>query len=261
MELVRGHIGTLARLPGGGFEVGLRGPEGTLRRTADTLVIAAGPFSAQLADLLGVHLPIRNYLQRKVIIPDPAGIVPGDMPFTVCADAMKLRWSTGERRLIEADPEYHWLLEEFPPGLHIKPEPGGRIKLGWAINRQAEAPHWEPAGDVDFPNLVIRGASRFIPAFQAYVDRLPTPVISMAGYYSRTPENWPLIGPLPVEGLFTVSALSGFGTMAACAAGELCGAWITGAPLPPYAPYFDPERYRDEAMCVAMQAAASDGQL
>ena len=30
-------------------------------------------------------------------------------------------------------------------------------------------------------------------------------------------------------------AYSGFGTMAACAGGELCAAWVADAPLPDYA--------------------------
>ena len=83
----------------------------------------------------------------------------------------------------------------------------------------------------------------------------------MAGYYSRTPENWPLIGPLQVEGVFSVAALSGFGTMTACAAGELCAAWITDAPLPGYAHYFHPDRYSDPDIMTEISQLGSDGQL
>ena len=41
------------------------------------------------------------------------------------------------------------------------------------------------------------------------------------GYYCKTRENRPLIGPLPVDGAFVLGALSGFGVMAAHASAEL----------------------------------------
>jgi glycine/D-amino acid oxidase-like deaminating enzyme len=58
-----------------------------------------------------------------------------------------------------------------------------------------------------------------------------------------TDENWPLIGPMGVEGTFVAGAMSGFGTMAACASGELCAQWILGVELPEYAKCFSPDRY------------------
>jgi glycine/D-amino acid oxidase-like deaminating enzyme len=93
------------------------------------------------------------------------------------------------------------------------------------------------------------------------VEKLPTPVAQIAGYYSRTPENWPLIGPLDADGAYTVSALSGFGTMAACAAGALCAAWLTGAPLPDHARHYHPGRYSDSCILAEMDRLESDGQL
>ena len=45
-----------------------------------------------------------------------------------------------------------------------------------------------------------------------------------------TDVNWPLIGPMGPEGAFMNCAQSGFGTMAACASGELCATWVAGAP-------------------------------
>ena len=60
-----------------------------------------------------------------------------------------------------------------------------------------------------------------------------------------TDENWPLIGPMGPEGAFMNCALSGFGTMAACAGGELCAAWTAGASLPGYARELSLRRYED----------------
>ena len=48
-------------------------------------------------------------------------------------------------------------------------------------------------------------------------------VVVDGGYYTKTPDNLPLIGPLPdaPEGVFVCAGLSGYGVMAANAAGEL----------------------------------------
>jgi glycine/D-amino acid oxidase-like deaminating enzyme len=261
VEILQARVSAIHQPASGGFELqlGRKGAVGTLR--AEKLVLAAGPFTSELAGMLGIELPIENFLQRKIVIRDPQCIVPRDMPFTVFADPQKLIWNDEERELISEDPEYRWLLDEFPAGLHIKPESRDQVKLGWAYNRLPEKPRWEPDDDIDFPNIVMRGASRFMPALRAYVEELPTPVVQMAGYYSRTPENWPLIGPLEVEGSFAVAALSGFGTMAACAAGELCAAWMTDAPLPGYARNFHPNRYSDPGIMTEISKIESDGQL
>ncbi len=136
---------------------------------ADDLVLAAGPMIPGLAVLLDVNLNIQSCLQRKFVMPDPQLIVPRDMPFTIFADPQALLWSDEEKELIESDPEYRYLLDEFPPGLHIKPESRHQIKLGWAYNRHAENPVWQPADDFDFPNIVLRGASRFIPGLAGYI--------------------------------------------------------------------------------------------
>lgn len=70
------------------------------------------------------------------------------------------------------------------------------------------------------------------------------PVVD-GGYYCKTQENRPLIGPLPVKGAYIIGALSGFGIMAAMAAGELLAKHIIGAELPDYASAFLLSRYED----------------
>jgi len=229
--------------------------------TAEKLVLAPGPFINELAGMLGITLPVESILQRKFVIPDPEQVIPRDMPFTIFADPQTLNWNDEEKELIGESPEYSWLLEEFPAGLHIKPEGVGNIKLGWAYNREPESPKWETSDDFDFPNITLRGASRFIPALAPYVDEPPTPIVQFSGYYTRTPENLPLIGPLKLPGLFTVSALSGYGTMAACSAGELCADWMMESELPEYARYFHPDRYADADLMAEINQIGSDGQL
>lgn len=248
---------------GDGFSLRLAGDGGGDGSTveADRLVLAAGPFLDRLAAMLGVALPVESFLQRKFVIPDPAGVVPRDMPFTIFADGQQLEWNEEERALLSEDAEDRWLLDGFPAGLHVKPEARDQVKLGWAYNRTASSPLWQPGDDPMFANVVLRGASRFLPGLRRYVDAIPTPLVGYAGYYTRTSENWPLIGPLPVEGAYVVGALSGYGTMSACAAGELCAAWMQGTERPDYAQTFHPSRHRDPAVAAQLTELASDGQL
>ncbi len=261
VELVQGTVESIEQTSSG-FALHLATADGRACLTANRLVLAAGPFVNELAGMLGIELPVRSFLQRKIVIPDPERIIPREMPFTVFADPQILNWSDEETQLIDEDPDYLWLLDEFPGGLHVKPESRDQIKLGWAYNRTPEPPRWDPQDDINFPSIVLRGASRFIPALDRYAgDRIPTPVVQYSGYYTRTRENWPLIGPLEPEGLYAVAALSGYGTMCACAAGELGADWIMGGSLPDFARNFHPDRYSDRAILAEIDGLESDGQL
>jgi glycine/D-amino acid oxidase-like deaminating enzyme len=91
---------------------------------------------------------------------------------------------------------------------------------------------------------VMRGMARMIPGLAAYLDKMSPPWVD-GGYYCKTRENRPLIGPLPVDGVFVIGALSGFGIMAGMAAGELLAKHVAGRDLPDYAPAFLLSRYDD----------------
>jgi glycine/D-amino acid oxidase-like deaminating enzyme len=261
MRFMQAEVVSIQPRAGCGYSIALAPDSGEPEIEADQVVLAAGPFINELARTLGLALPVETYLQRKFVMPDPLAVIPRDMPFTIFADSQYLDWNEEERQLISDDEQYRWLLREFPPGLHIKPESKNQIKLGWAFNRRAESPSWEPGDDVGFPSIVLRGASRFIPALSAYLDDIPTPLVQFGGYYTRTADNWPLIGPLGPEGLHVIGALSGFGTMMACAAGELCADRLMDGELPWYAGHFDPGRYGDPAIMKEIAAIESDGQL
>lgn len=134
--------------------------------------------------------------------------------------------------------------------------------MGWAFQTKPSEPSWDPTPFDFFPQVVLKGASRFIPALAAYERRIPTPLIEYSGYYTRTAENWPLIGSTEVNNVFVVGALAGYGTMAACAAGKLVADIIREeTTLPSYAPYFDPQRYHFKEMVRQMKAMEGDGQL
>ncbi len=224
------------------------------------LILCAGPFTPSLAEHLGVQLPIYSIPQRKVVFPDLAGAIPRDMPFTICADAQRLAWSDEELELIGEDPQCADLLKEFPAGLHIKPTGSKQIKMGWAFNTQAQVPNWELDSDPGFADIVLRGATQFIPALAQYQNNIPTPITELAGYYTRTRDNLPVIGPLDNK-LMVVSALAGYGTMSACAAGELCADYLSQNSLPIYAKYFSPSRWQDNALMTEINSINTDGQL
>lgn len=228
---------------------------------ADQLIICAGPFINHLANMLDLSFPVWNTLQRKFIIPDPLRIIPRDMPFTIYVDGQTLSWSAEERDVLKASKELMWMTEPFPGAIHIKPDSGDRIKLGWAFSRENVTPSWTIETADYFPQIVLKGASRFIPELKHYSENMPTPLIEYGGHYTRTKENWPLIGPTRLEDVYVIGALAGFGTMTACAAGELCTAYLTNKTLPDYAPFFHPERYADPKMKLILDSLTVDGQL
>src|SRR5207237_7634528 len=120
--------------------------------------------------------------------------------------------------------------------------------LGWAYNETASDPHAEDPIDPQFPDTVLRAASRLNPRLATYVGRLPRGVRHYGGYYAMTDENWPLIGPLKTPGAFVAGALSGYGSMAACATGVICAAWVMGRPIPEYARMLGPGRHGNAAL-------------
>jgi glycine/D-amino acid oxidase-like deaminating enzyme len=144
----------------------------------------------------------------------------------------------------------------------MKPRPCGLHRLP---NRPAAlvSPGGLDVGDPVrglIPDIVLRAASRLHPKLAGYVGRLPRGAHHYGGYYTLTDENWPLIGPMATPGAFVAGALSGFGSMAACATGEICAAWITGNPVPDYAHTLSAARYDDPAL-MARIAAEKKGHL
>ena len=215
---------------------------------AGTLVIAAGPFVNHLLAHLGERLPVRNVLQQKFAFEDTLGAVPRDQPFAVDLDEQQLDWSDEEREWLAGDEQYSFLIRPMPGNVHRRIDGGqqGRwLSLGWAYNEQAGEPAWSPPLDERFPEIVMRAASHLNPTLKPYIERMPAARRHYGGYYTMTDENLPIIGPLPVEGAFVVAGLSGFGTMAACAAGDCCARWISDAAPMPYARRLSLARYDD----------------
>ncbi|MDD9925240.1 MAG: FAD-dependent oxidoreductase [Rhodospirillaceae bacterium] len=244
------------------FTLDLKTSEGVQQLRAEMIVNAAGPFVGAIASLVDINLPVVNVLQQKIAFEDRDGCVPRDMPFAIDLDGQSIDWSNEEREALQDDPQTDWLTRPMPGAIHCRPDGGGRwIKLGWAYNQARTAPAWEPDLDPAFREIVLRGAARLNPALKAYYGRLPRNISHYGGFYTMTEENWPLIGPMGVEGAFVVGALSGFGTMAACAAGKLCAAWVAGSDLPDYAADLSLQRYENGPLMTDLSALQSKGVL
>jgi glycine/D-amino acid oxidase-like deaminating enzyme len=231
----------------------------TLRTPA--LVNAAGPLVNEVAAMLGEQLPVTSELHLKVAFKEHRRVVPAEAPMVIWSDPQRVDWSPEVAEMLNADPHTRLLLEELPAGCHGRPDghPDSPYLLGlWEYRRTVMEPVWPLATDPLYPELVMRGMSTMIPGLSAYRDRLPYSVVD-GGYYTKTAGNLPLIGPMATGGGFVVGALSGFGVMAAAAAGELAALHITGGPLPEYAPAFLPSRYEDPEYL--QDPVTDDGQL
>ncbi|AXT34470.1 FAD-binding oxidoreductase [Phaeobacter sp. LSS9] len=225
---------------------------------ADKIVNAAGPFAKEVAEMLGVSLPVHCTFQQKIAFADREKAIPRDMPFSIDLDGQNIDWTEEEREMLLGEPGYRWLAEAMPGCIHCRPDGGDGgtwLKLGWAFNEEPTRASWQPELMDNFPEIVLRGAARLNPSLKAYYDNLPRTMHHYGGYYTMTEENWPLIGPMGPKGAFMNAALSGYGTMAATGSGELTAAWVADGELPAYAQKFSLERYDDEVFMTKLRAS------
>jgi glycine/D-amino acid oxidase-like deaminating enzyme len=249
---------------GSGFRLRLDTSEGPQSIRSEILVNAAGPYVGEIAGMLGETIPVSTVFQQKIAFEDTDAAIPRQMPFAIDLDAQTIDWSEAERAVLREDAATAWLAQTMPGGIHCRPDGGERgkwIKLGWAFNRTPSSPSTTPPLAEHFPEIVLRGASRLNPALKAYYGRLPRRMSHYGGYYTMTRENWPLIGPMRQRGAFIAGALSGFGTMAACATGALIANWVRGEAMPEFARALSLSRYDDHALIEELNATANKGVL
>src|SRR5262249_23661609 len=134
-------------------------------------------------------------------------------------------------------------------GLLIWPSAAGRM-----------GPTFPISVDPAYPEILIRGMSRIVPALRGYFSRLPRGIVD-GGYYTKTRENRLLAGPLPIEGAYVIGALSGYGLMASNGAADLLADYIAERTLPRYAPAFRLDRYDDPAYRSLLDKWGDSGQL
>jgi sarcosine oxidase, subunit beta len=230
---------------------------------ARSFINAAGPFIDRVAKLIGVELPIQHELHVKIALKDYLGIVPRHAPLMIWNDPQFLPWTEDERADLDASEDTRWLLHELPGGVHFRPEGGGDsnlLLLLWAYHVEPREPIVPPPLDEFFPEVVVRGLAKMIPGLSAYFGKASV-VLYDGGYYTKTPENRPLVGPLPVAGAYVCGAVSGYGLMASAAMGELTAAHVLGQALPDDAPKLAPARYADPDYQAWLSQWNASGQL
>ena len=149
----------------------------------DVLVIAAGPWSREVAGRVGVDLPIRP-LCRQLVDTEPVDGLPESLPM-----------------VIEAETGFHF--RRTPTG-------GLRLAMGEEVSR------WGFETEVDerlVDDWLARLARRYPPAARIAVAR------AWAGLYDMTPDAHPILGWVG-EGVYAACGFSGHGFMQSPAVGR-----------------------------------------
>jgi sarcosine oxidase subunit beta len=168
---------------------------------APVVVVAAGPYSAQVGALAGIDLPLQVIRRHRLTIGEHP-LIPQDAPMTIDQDT----------------------------GAHWRPERPGAA-LAWA---QPGEPPGSPTDDVPsnpmFPFEVLEGVSRLCPFWVNVAESLKREQVFLtAGQYTVTPDDKPIIGPHPaIAGLFFNLGYSGHGVMAAPGGGRLLSDLVSG---------------------------------
>ena len=173
------------------LKLGLELREGTdaAELDADVLVIACGPWSAEVAAKRGVALPIRP-LCRQLL--ETGGLeLPDDLPMVLEAETgFHFRRRGDKLVLAMSDPEPRWGFEE-------------RVDESLIDDRLARLHHRYPA------------------AADATIER------SWAGLYDMTPDAHPILGEI-TDGVFAACGFSGHGFMQSPAVGRALAEEILG---------------------------------
>ncbi len=229
--------------------------------SAESIVLAAGPLSKAVGSMAGVELPLFSELHLKVAFKDHLGIIPRDAPMTIWNDEQRISWSDEEREAL-TEMGRQDLLGVMPIFCHFRPEGGDDspwVVALWEYHDQVMEPSWPLPVDPLYPEAVMRGLTTMVPGLGAYLDRLPESVVD-GGYYTKTAENRPLIGPAGAEGIYLLAGYSGFGVMVSAGAADLLASHITGSPIPDYADAFLLSRYDDPEYLTSV-SSLEDGQL
>lgn len=226
------------------------------------VVNAAGPLAADVAGMVGLDLPLRSEVHLKVAYRDHLGVVPRDAPMLIWSDPQRLGWDDDERSALAGMGRTD-LLGEMPVFCHGRPEGGADSPYFlalWEYHGEVRQPVWPVPEDELYPEVVARGLATMIPGFASYLDRLPQSSID-GGYYTKTAENRPLIGPAGPAGFYLACGYSGFGVMVAAGSADLVSRHITASPLPSYADAFLLARYDDPDYLESISGNVESGQL
>ncbi len=164
------------------------------------VVVAAGPYSRDLAAGLGLALPIDLVRRQRVAIKGHP-LIPREAPMTIDSDT----------------------------GAHWRPDGRGAV-LAWALPEAPGEARDDVAPDWEFPAVVLDGVSRTSPFWGEVAAHLRQSDIDLrAGQYDMTPDAKPIIGGCPtIRGLYFSCGYSGHGVMASAGGARLLADLLTG---------------------------------
>jgi glycine/D-amino acid oxidase-like deaminating enzyme len=266
VTVLSGHVSAVSTNAGAVCGVTIDCADGREQVIAtSTFVNAAGPYARAVGAMTGIDLPLFSEMHLKAAFEDTRGVIDRNAGLVILDDAQSLPWSDDEREELSSDDATRWLTLPMPAGIHLRPEGYGAsqtVLMLWdyhSAHRYA-SPVFPLEEDALYPEVVMRGMVALAPGLASYVDRLPHMYVD-GGYYTKTEENRPLVGPTTVRGAYVNAGFSGYGLMAAPAAGELLASHILGTPLPEHAAAFTLDRYARPAYLAQLASWGSTGQL
>jgi len=165
------------------------------RFATECVVDAAGPWSAPVAALAGVALPVQP-VRRQWLTTSPLPGLPPDIPFII----------------------------DFAQSLYFHPEGAGLLT---GMSNTAQAPGFDQSVDATWELTHLEAAARRLPRLeQAGVAS------RWAGLYEVTPDAHPILGATPVQGFYAVTGFSGHGFMHGPICGLLMAELITTGQTP-----------------------------
>jgi len=152
-----------------------------------TVVNAAGAWSAEIAKMAGIDLPVEP-LRRMLVPTEPFDKVAHSAPMVV----------------------------DMSTGFHFRPEGLGLL---FAWNDPDEKPGFNTNFDRGFVEKILTRAVDRVPVFE---ELEVNPSRAWAGLYEMTPDHHPVLGAAPgVNGLFFANGFSGHGVMHSPATGKI----------------------------------------
>jgi sarcosine oxidase subunit beta len=181
-----------------------------------TVVNAAGPFAGVVGQMVGLDLPLEPVRRQKVFIA-PKPQIPQDAPLS-----------------IDIVQDVYW-----------RPETGGAY-IAWV---DPDEPAGEPLEEVPtdryFAAIVLDKLTRLFPFWEEVAEILSKEDVKpSAGQYVYTPDEQPLIGPVPEVPGFYLNCGYWAGVMLSPAAGKRVADLITGEMDPGDNP-LRPTRYQE----------------
>ena len=143
-QLLAGRVKAVDTVGGRVQAVRISGAGESIALSTECFVDAAGPFVNDVARMLGVELPVFSERHVKLAFNDHLGVLPREAPMLIWTDTVRLPWTDEERAELASSEEGRFLTQEFPSGVHGRPEGGAGELLADHISG-SRLPQYAPA--------------------------------------------------------------------------------------------------------------------